>query len=105
MMKGLECPYCSNQVFKVWKLCLLPPLFFVNIRCMHCHNQVKINWKVLLNVLVGIAVAAIVGLLIDKVYSFDFILFDIFLYLFAAYVPFLAGQKLFSKCEEQKDNS
>ena len=68
---------------------------------MHCHNQVKINWRALLNVLVAIAVAAFIGILIDKIYSFDFILFDIALYLFAAYVPFLFGQKLF--IEDKKE--
>jgi len=98
-MKGLECPYCNNKVFKIWRLFVFPPLFFIHQPCMHCHNQVKINWQALLNVLVAIAVAALVGMFIDKIYSFESILFDVVMYVFAAYVPFLLGQKLFLKAE------
>ena len=99
-MKGLNCPYCNKQVLRVWRLFIFPYLFFVGQRCMNCQNQVKINWQVLLNVLVAIAIAALIGILIDKIYSFDSILFDVAFYLFAVYVPFLLGQKLFLKDEK-----
>ena len=66
---------------------------------MHCHNPVRLNWRAFWNVIVAIAVAALLGMLIDMIYSFDSILFDVALYGFAAYVPFLLGQQLFLKEE------
>jgi len=67
---------------------------------MHCHEQVKLNWKALFNVLLAIAIAAFFGFVIDKIYSFESVLFDVVMYMFAAYLPFLLGQKLFLKIEE-----
>ena len=98
-MKGLNCPYCNKDVIKFWKVFLLPPLFLLNQTCMHCHNPVKFNWRAFWDAIVAIAVAALLGMLIDKIYSFDSILFDVALYGFAACVPFLLGQRLFLKDE------
>jgi hypothetical protein len=86
-MKGLNCPYCNKDVIKFWKVFLLPPLFLLNQTCMHCYNPVKFNWRAFWDAIVAIAVAALLGMLIDKIYSFDSILFDVALYGFAACVP------------------
>jgi hypothetical protein len=102
MIKGLECPYCNNKPIRIWRFFVLPPLFLMNITCMSCNNQVRINWHALLNVVLAVAVASVVGILIDKIYSFESILFDVVFYVFAAYVPFLLGQKLFLKYERHK---
>lgn len=98
-MKGLECPYCNKQMLSVWRLFVLPPVFFAHQPCMHCHRRAKINWQALLNVMLAIAVAAVVGMLIDKVFSFESMPFDIVMYVFATYLPFLLGQELFVKDE------
>ena len=69
---------------------------------MHCHNHVRLNWQAFWNIIIAIAVAAVLGILIDKIYSFDSILFDLALYVFAAYVPILFGQQLFLKENNEK---
>ncbi len=97
MAKGLECPYCNKHVLKFWKLFIFPPLLIIDQSCMHCQNQVRLNWHALFYVIVAIVVASIVGILVDKIYSFESILFDIAIYIIAAYLPFLLGQKLFLK--------
>jgi hypothetical protein len=38
---------------------------------MHRRNQVRLNWQALWNVLIAIAVASLVGILIDRIYSFE----------------------------------
>jgi len=105
MMKGLECPYCDNRALKIWKFFVLPPLFLINITCMHCHKQIRLNWHALINVMGAIVIAGVVRVLVDMIYFFESILLDAVMYIFAAYLPFFFGQKLFLKLRENETES
>ena len=99
-MKGLECPYCNKQSVKIRDIFIFPYSFCINRFCRHCGKKVLINWEVLVLLLLSMLIAMFLRLTIDKIISFDFILFDVALYIFFLALPLLLGKKLFKKTDK-----
>ena len=94
-MKGFECPHCNQKVFKLWEFFIFPSPFWINRICMHCRKKVRFDMDVVMLVFLFMIAAMFVGLAIDKVISFDSLLFDIALYAFFISIPFMMGKKIF----------
>ena len=100
-MKGLECPYCEKQVLRLWELFIFVSPFWLTRTCRNCSNKVKFDFNVIIQIFVSIILGVIFGRIINIFISVDSFLFNAFLLISFAYIPFLLGKKLFirSQCK------
>jgi len=94
-LKGFECPHCNKQVFRLWEFFIFPSPFWINRTCMHCRKKVRFDMNVVMSIFFYMIAAIIIGIAIDKIISFDSILFDIVWYVFFISIPFIMGKKIF----------
>jgi hypothetical protein len=106
-MKIMECPNCKEQVLMLWELFVFPSSFWLTKSCRNCQKKMQFNFGVVYLVIILFFVAMILRLLVDKIVSFESILFDAFIYLSCISIPFFQGKKLFilkkEKSEEGSD--
>jgi len=106
-MKGLECPYCKKEVLRLWELFIFISPFWLTRTCRNCSNTVKFDFNVVIQIMFSIILGVIFGRIVNIFISVDFILFNAFLLISFAYIPFLLGKKLFinnKNCHHKKTN-
>jgi len=100
-MKGMDCPKCGQQVLKLWEFFIFPSPFWLSKRCRNCSAKVGFDFNTVYQIILCFILAMLARGLIDRIVSFEFVLFDVVILIVFILIPFYRGKKLFLLKEEK----
>ena len=104
-MKFIKCPYCKEDVTKIWQLFVFPSPIWINRVCRNCKEKIRFNWQFIMFWMGSILFGVVCGNLINKTITIESKLFVFSYMTFFFILPAITGMPLFLKSRNEQEKT